>query len=197
MCIIYIMGNDCLCWLFLVTVDIIRDWLPQVTELPFCKGIEFGSLYCTKYCVFTTIWQKTPIILGPFYGIKSKRLFRMNLMHGNTDNISHVPILTWPCVTSSPTAHGSVNDITKDFSLNFFLVLSFDTKMSHLKRRWKVLWTNQCHGNLPFILINVSFRKTVSLKTYSLIFLHINFMTNTITIVVSNGVNVRFVHRIR
>ena len=80
------------------------------------------------------------------------------------------------------------------FSLNSFLVLSFDTKMSHLKRRWKVLWANQCYGNLPFILINVSFRKTISLKTFPWIFPHPNFMTNTITSDVSNGVNVRFVH---
>ena len=42
MCIIYRMRNGCLCCLFLVTVDIIRDWLPQVTELPFCAGIELG-----------------------------------------------------------------------------------------------------------------------------------------------------------
>ena len=48
MCIIYKMSNECLCWLFLVTVDIIRDWLPQVTELPLCVGIELGR---TKYCV--------------------------------------------------------------------------------------------------------------------------------------------------
>ena len=120
-CIIYRMGNDCLCWLFLVTVDIIRDWLPQGTELPFS----------------TITW-------GPFYGFKSKRLFRMNLMHGNTDNISHVPILTWPGMTSSLTSHGSVNDITRHFSWNSFLMLSFDTKMSHLKWRWKVLRANQC-----------------------------------------------------
>ena len=45
MYIIYRMRNDCLCWLFLVTVDIIRDWLPQVTELCFCAGIELGR--CT------------------------------------------------------------------------------------------------------------------------------------------------------
>ena len=192
MCIIYIMGNDCLCWLFLVTVDIIRDWLPQVTELPFCTCIEMDR--CTVFS--QSYGKKTPIIWGPFYGFTSKRLFRINLMHGNTDNISHVPILTWPGVMSSLRAHGSVNDITKQFSLNLFLVLSFDTKMSHLKRRWKFLWANQCHGNLPFILINVSFRKTVSLKTFSLIFPHTNFMKNAIRFVVSNGVNVRFVHRI-
>ena len=45
MCIMYKMRNDCLCWLLLVTVDIIRDWLPQVTELPLCVGIELGR--CT------------------------------------------------------------------------------------------------------------------------------------------------------
>ena len=42
MCIIYRMRNGCLCWLLLVTVDIIKDWLPQVTELPFCAGVELG-----------------------------------------------------------------------------------------------------------------------------------------------------------
>ena len=45
MCIIYRRSNDCLCWLFLVTVDIIKDWLPQVIELPFCAGIEVD--HCT------------------------------------------------------------------------------------------------------------------------------------------------------
>ena len=45
MCIICRMRNALLCWLFLVTVDIVRDWLPQVTELPFCTGIELGR--CT------------------------------------------------------------------------------------------------------------------------------------------------------
>ena len=34
-CVICRMRNDGLCWFFIVTVDIIRDWLPQVTELPF------------------------------------------------------------------------------------------------------------------------------------------------------------------
>ena len=45
MCIIYRMRNDCLCWLFPVTVDIIREWLPHVTELPFYVGIHLGR--CT------------------------------------------------------------------------------------------------------------------------------------------------------
>ena len=39
MCMIYTMRNYCLCWLFLVAVDIIRDQLPQVTVLHFCAGI--------------------------------------------------------------------------------------------------------------------------------------------------------------
>ena len=88
MCIIYRMRNDCICWLFLVTVDIIRNWLPQVTELPFCKGIELG--HCTApSTVFSQPIGKKTVILGHFYGFKSKRLFRMNLMHRDTDNISH------------------------------------------------------------------------------------------------------------
>ena len=45
MCIIYRMRNDCLGSLFLVTVDIIKDRLSQVTELHFCAGIELGR--CT------------------------------------------------------------------------------------------------------------------------------------------------------
>ena len=195
MCIIYIMTNDCLCWLFLVTADTIRDWFPQGTELPFCTGIDLGR--CTApSTVFSQLYSKKRSFGDLFYVFKSKRLFRMNLMHGDTDNISHVPILTWPGVTSSLTSHGSVNDITQHFSLNSFLVPSFDTKMSHLKRRWKVLWANKCYGNLPFILINVSFRKTVSLKTFPWIFPHPKFITNTITFDESNGVNVKFVHRI-
>ena len=137
MCIIYRMRNDCLCWLFLVTFDIIRDWLPQLTKLHFCVGIELGRCTTPALC-FTTIWQKRSF--GPLYGFK--RLLRMNMMHRNTDNISHVPILTLPGVTSSLMSHGSVNDITQHFSWNSFLVLSFDTKMSHLERRCKVLRAN-------------------------------------------------------
>ena len=166
-----------------------RDWID------FLCGYWTGSLYCTKYYVFTTIFQIT-IIWDLFYGFKSKRLFRMNLMHGNTDNISHVPILTWPGMTSPLSSHRSVNDITQHFSLNSFLVLSFDTKMFHLKRRWKLLRANQFYGNLPFISINVSFRKTVSLKTFPWIFPHPNFIKNTIAFDVSNGVNARFLHRV-
>ena len=126
MCIIYRMRNDCLCWLFPVTVDIVRDWLPQGTELPFCAGVELGR--CTApNCVLSWPYGKITIIWGPFYGFKGKRLFRMNLMHGNTDNISHVSILTWPGMTPSPTSHGSVNGITRHLSWNSLLMSSFDT----------------------------------------------------------------------
>ena len=99
-------------------------------------------------------------------------------------------------MTLSLTSHGSVNDITQHFSLNSFLVLSFETKMSHLKCRWKVLRANQCYGNLLFISINVSFRKTVSLKTFPWTFPHSNFIKNATTFHASTGVNVRFVHRV-
>ena len=52
------------------------------------------------------------------------------------------------------------------------------------------------YGNLYFISINVSFRKTVSLKTFPWISPHPNLIKNTITLDVLNGVNVRFVHRV-
>ena len=194
MCIIYRMGNYCLCWLFLVTIDIIRDWLPQGTESPISAGVKMCRCAAPS-SVFSQPYDKITIIWGPFYGFKSKRLFRMNLMHGNIDNISHVPILTWPGMTSSLTSHGSVIDIIRHFFLNKFLMLSFDTKMSHLKRRWKVLRANQYYGNLPFISVNVSFRKTVPLKAFPWVLPHPNLMKNSITFYVSNGVNVRFVHR--
>ena len=164
MCIIYRMMNYCLCWLFLVTVDIIRDWLPPVTELPFVRVMNWVAVLHQVLC-FHNHAAKT-IIWGHFYGFKSKHLFRMNLMHGTTDNISQIPILTWPGMTSSLTSHGSVNGTTQNFSLNSFLVLSFDTKMYHLKRRLKVLRANKCYENLPFISIDVSFRKTISLITF-------------------------------
>ena len=97
-------------------------------------------------------------------------------------------------MTSSPTSHGSANDITQHCSLNSCLVLSFDTKMTHLKHRWKISGANQSYANLPFIPINVSFRKTVSLKTFPRIFPHPNFIKITITFDVSIGVNVSAVH---
>ena len=66
--------------------------------------------------------------------------------------------------------------LIKKISSNSFLVLPFDTEMSHLKRRWKVLRANQCYDNLPFISINVSFGRTVSLQTFPWIFPHSNFI---------------------
>ena len=145
-----------------------EGWLSLLTSLGtgyhkwqnclFVRVLNWVAVLHQVLCFLNHMAKKTPIIWGPFYGFKSKRLFRMNLMHGNTDSISHLHMLTWPGVTSSRTSHGSVNDITQHFSLNSILVLSFDTKLSHLKRRWKVLWANQNYGNLLFILIDVSFR---------------------------------------
>ena len=53
MLIICKMMNNCLCWLFLFGVDIIRDYLPQVIELPFCAGIILG-----RCIIYSTIWKK-------------------------------------------------------------------------------------------------------------------------------------------
>ena len=146
-------------------------------------------------CLLNRVGQKT-IICGPFYNFKPKRVFGMNLMHENTDNISYVPILTWPGMTSSPASHVSRNDITQHFSLNSFPLLSFDTKMSHFKRRREILRADKCYGNLPFISTSESFKKTVQLKTFLLIFRYPNIIKNTLIFNVSYSVNVRFVHRV-
>ena len=111
LCIIYKMRNGCLCWLVLVTVDIIRDWLPQVTKLSFVRVLNCVAALHQALC-FDNHMANT-IICGPFDGFNAKRPFRMNLVHGNTDNTSYIHILTWPGMTSSLTSHGSVNVITQ------------------------------------------------------------------------------------
>ena len=69
-------------------------------------------------------------------------------------------------------------------SLNSFLMLLIDTKMFFFKHRWEILNANQYHGYLPI------------LSTFPWIFPHPNFIKNTITFEVSNGVSVGFVHRV-
>ena len=48
----------------------------------------------------------------------------------------------------------------------------------------------------PFIQIDVTFRKTVSLKTFPWIFPHPHFVRETITFDISNGANASFMHRV-
>ena len=173
--IIIRMQNDCLCWLFLVAVDIIRDKLPQETEMPFVWALYWVAVPRQVLCLFNHM-TKNLIIWGPFYGSKNKHLFRMKLMLGNTENISRVSILTLPGMTSSLTSHGSVNDITRHFSLNSFLLLSVDTEHFHLKHRWKIVRANQYYGFFFFISINVSFGKTLPLKKFLWTFSHPDFI---------------------
>ena len=81
--------------------------------------------------------------------------------------------------------------------LNSCIVLSFDIKkISHFRRRWKILMANQNYANLPFISINVPLSKTVRLKAFLWIFSQTNFIMNTITFDVPHDINVKFVHRI-
>ena len=86
--------------------------------------------------------------------------------------------LSWHgwCMTSSLMSHRSLNYTMQHFSLNSFLVLLFDTRMSYLKRQREILSANKYYGNLPFISINVSCRKTAPLKTFPWIFPHPNFI---------------------
>ena len=166
-----------------------------MTKLPFGVGIVLGRCNAPS-AMFTQPYGKKRSFGGPFYNFKPKRLFGMNLMHGNTDNISYVPILTWPGMTSSPTSHVSLNDITQHFSLNSFLLISFDTKMCHLKRRREILRAEKYYENFPFISTSESVKKTVQLKTFLWIFPYPNVIKNILIFNVSNGVNVRFVHRV-
>ena len=166
-----------------------------MTKLPFGVGIVLGRSNAPS-AMFTQPYGKKRSFGGPFYHFKPKRLFGMNLMHGNTDNISYVLSLTWPGMTSSPMSHVSPNDITQRFSLNSFLLLSFDTKMSHFKRPREILRADKYYGNSPFISTSESVKKTVQLKTFLWIFPCPNFIKNILIFNVSNGVKVRFVHRI-
>ena len=123
-----------------------------------------------------------------FSGFKPKRPFKMNVMHRNTDNISHAHILAWPGITSWLTLNGSGNDINQYFFLKFL--------SGTVKFRWKSLMANQNCANLHLVSVKLSFKKTSSLKTFLWIFPHPNFMTNTITFHVTNSVNIRFVYRV-
>ena len=157
-----------------------------MTELSFCAGFALCPCIAPKG-VFIEPYGKKPIIWCPFYGFKSKYLFKINLMHWNADTISHVPILRWSGMMSSFPSPGSAIDITQHFSLNSFLALSFDINMFHLTRVWKILTANQYYGNLLPISINLTSRSTVLLKTFPWIFSHPNFIKNTFTYDVSEG----------
>ena len=182
MCIICRMKNDCLCWLFLVAVYTIHEGLYATSDwTAFLWGYRTGLLHCTKYRVFLTIWQKK-ITWWYFLWFQDK-----TPNQNESDARKHWWHITCTyCdmigMASSLTSHGSVNDITQYFSLNSFHVLSIDIKTSHLRCRWEILMANHCYGNLPFVSINVSFRQTVSLKTFPWIFPHPNFIKNTITL---------------
>ena len=94
-------------------------------------------------CLLNHVEQNT-IIWGPVMVSSVNAYSEWKLIHGNTDNVSHVPILIWPSMTSSLTSHGSLNDITQVFfRSNSFFMLSFDINISHLIRRWDILRANQ------------------------------------------------------
>ena len=79
-------------------------------------------------------------------------------------------------MTSWFTWHGAVNDITQHCFLKLVSCAIIWHKISHLKRRWKILRANQYYGILLFILTHVSFRKAVLLKKFPWILPHLNFI---------------------
>ena len=62
-----------------------------MTGLSFNAWIVLGG-YTAPKTVFTQLHGKQMTIWGPISGFNGKHVFKMNLMHGPTNNISHVPI---------------------------------------------------------------------------------------------------------
>ena len=163
MCIICRMRNGYDCWLFLVVIDIIGDKLPQVTELPSVRVLHWVAAPHQGLCLLNHMETKS-IIRGPFSGFKRKRRLKMNLMYGNTGNMSQVLILAWLGMTSSHTSQGSrkCHHSTLFLKLFYFTVIlykniPFQMSMEHF---------NQYYENVLFILINVFFSKAVQLKIF-------------------------------
>ena len=176
MCIICRMRNGYTCCLLLVAVDIIKDMLPQVAELPYMHVLLW--VHRTKGYIYSTIWNNS-IIWCSFSVFECKHLFKINRVHGNTVNMLRVPILAWPGMTSSFTSRGWRNNITKQFVHKFVSYTLIYYKKCPLLiiygKVWKVLMANHCCA-IWFSLINVSPRKTVQLKIFLWIFSHPNLV---------------------
>ena len=84
------------CWHQYGLVDT-SDWIAVLC------GVLYRVAALHQVPCFHNHMTKT-IIWGPLYGFKSKRLIRMNLLHWNTDDISHLLLLTWPGITSHVTS---------------------------------------------------------------------------------------------
>ena len=131
--IIYWVKNGYQYWLFLVAVDIIRDKLPQMTESPFCVCIALGR--CTGPR-FTQPYGKSRSFGVPFLVLSVNNCTRSIRCNKTLYNISQVPVLTWPDMTSSLTSHGPRNDTTQRLFLEFvsctvtwYKDISFQTSM--------------------------------------------------------------------
>ena len=163
------MRSGCLCWLFLVVVDIIRYEPPQMTGLPFSAAIPLGRSTTPS----AVLAQPFPVVSVNAY---SEWIWCMETL------ITYHMYLSWHCqFTSSLTSHGSLNGVIQFFSsLNQFQVLAFDTKISHFKRWWGILRANKYCWHLSLISIIVFFIKTVQLKTCLWIFPDPNFISNIV-----------------
>ena len=168
-CIIYRMRNDffvdCSQSLLTSLGTGCHKWLNR----PFCVGIDLGR--CTS--------PKT--VFSQPYG--EKRSFEVLFMFQKwtpIQNESDAREHWWhiACTYFDMALYDVIAYVTwvgkwhhSTFSLNSFLLLSFGTKMSHLKRWYKVLRTNQCYGNLPFISIPVlqkdSITENISMDIFS------------------------------
>ena len=157
---------------------------PHVTELPFCVGIVHGCSTAPSAVFSQPYGKKRP------FGV----LFVASRV--NTYSESHVPILTWPGMTSSLTSHGSLMT-----SLNILLKLvsrtiiwyekgPLETSIENFKGE-QILWKFAIYFNWC-VLQKHNTNENISADMCPSQF----YLKNTITFDLSDDVDARFVHRV-
>ena len=143
-CIICWMGNGYNAWQFIVAIDTTRDNLSQVNQLPFCTYILVGR-FAVSNAEFTQPFGKIDhrgvVFLVSSINACSKGTPCMETpisYHINIFNMASYGVIT--CVTRFAKNH-------LHFSLNYYLVLSFVTKIYNFKRRWNILLASKYYAN--------------------------------------------------
>ena len=110
-------------------------------------------------------------------------------MHGNTENISHVPIRAWAGVTSLLTSHRSWNDAT--------FLLKFQTySISNVTEKFQ--WRTNTMQMCPLLWLVCPSGRPYNSKKYLWIY-HTNFtnfVTNTFILDATKGVIAGLVYRV-
>ena len=161
-------------------------------ELPFCAGFELGS-FTAPSTVFSQPYAKNRWF-GVLFMVSSVNAFSERIWCTGTLITYHMYLfwLTRYDVIAYATCVSIWHHST--YFLKFISCAIIRYKYVPLEPSVKSYKGNQCYGNLSIISINVSFRKTVSLKNFDGYFLILILQKNTVTFDVSNGVNISFVH---